>query len=216
MKNDKLFWLDALSIAYQNVIFDKISLSIRADEVTLIQGGNGAGKTTLCRILTGLEKRYEGKIFLYGKDMTLLQVQELSKYLLYLKQEPETNVVAATADEDLSIWQHRFISNETDESQRQKALARFQIEDLKNKPCWELSTGQMKRIGLAALAMFAQKFWVLDEPTAALDDDNISILIKIIQKRKESGFGTLIMTHRNERFLPVADRICKIENKKIL
>jgi ABC-type transport system involved in cytochrome c biogenesis ATPase subunit len=215
MKNDIIFSLTNLSISYDSVIFDNVSLAIRASEVTLIHGGNGAGKTTLCRILAGLEKKYEGRISLYGKNLSLLQVPELSNYLLYLKQEPETNVVAATADEDLSIWQHRFISNETDELQRQKALARFQIEDLKDKPCWELSTGQMKRIGLAALAMFEQKFWVLDEPSAALDDDNISILIKIIQKRKESGFGTLIMTHRNERFLPVADRICKIENKKI-
>lgn len=216
MKNDVIFSLANLSISYDNVVFDNVSLAIKSHQVTLIQGGNGTGKTTLCRMLTGLENRYEGKIAIYDNDLSCLKPHTLNKYILYLKQEPENNVVAATADEDLSIWQHCFILKDTDEILRRQALAKFRIEEIKDKPCWELSTGQIKRIGLAALTMFEDKYWILDEPTAALDSGHIANLCQIIEQRKNKGLGTMIMTHRPFRFQAIADLSLTIQKGKLL
>ncbi|MDA3813070.1 MAG: ATP-binding cassette domain-containing protein, partial [Candidatus Cloacimonetes bacterium] len=95
-----------LSFAYQadNPIFTNASLELPFNEITFLKGANGSGKTTLCRILSGLQKEYTGSIHINHLDLKLFSFSERAKSIIYLKQEPLSNVVAATPDEDLALW----------------------------------------------------------------------------------------------------------------
>ena len=208
-----------LSFAYQpdNPIFIDASFELPFNEITFLKGANGSGKTTLCRILSGLEKKYTGSIHINDLDLKPVSFSERAKSVIYLKQEPLSNVVAATPEEDLSLWQHGFDKNSDKSSYdlRNKVMEKLRINHLNDKPFWELSGGQIKRIGLAALLINYDKYWILDEPIAGLDNTLIRIFIEILEERKALGKGCLIISHKEEYFQNLIDKNYLIENRKI-
>ncbi len=215
----KIIKINDLSFVYQpeNPIFINASLELPINEITFLNGSNGSGKTTLCRILSGLEKNYNGTIHFNDLDFKPVSFADRFKSFIYLKQEPLSNVVAATPNEDLTLWQNGFdkqldgISSEL----RERVLDRLKIYDLKDKPFWELSGGQIKRIGLAALLINYDKYWILDEPIAGLDATLTKIFIEILEERKALGKGCLIISHKEDYFLNLIDKNYLIKNRKI-
>ncbi len=208
-----------LSFSYQpgNSIFTNASLELPFNEITFLNGANGSGKTTLCRILSGLEKKYTGLININDLNLKPVSFTERAKSIIYLKQEPLSNVVAATPEEDITLWQHGF-DKHPDESSfelRERVMQRLRIIDLRDKPFWELSGGQIKRIGLAALLINYDKYWILDEPIAGLDNTLIRIFIEILEERKALGKGCLIISHKEEKFMNLIDKNYLIKNRRI-
>ena len=210
--------IEDLSFAYQhgNSIFTEASLDLPINEITFLKGANGSGKTTLCRILSGLEADYNGSIRLNDLDLKPVSFTERANSIIYLKQEPFQNVVAATPDEDITLWQHGFDVQKKDTSSnlRDKVMQKLKIEHLRDKPFWELSGGQIKRIGLAALLINYDKYWILDEPIAGLDNTLIGIFMSILEERKALGKGCLIISHKEDFFQNNIDNYYLIENKK--
>jgi ABC-type multidrug transport system ATPase subunit len=211
--------INDLSFAYQpgNPIFTNASLELPFNEITFLKGANGSGKTTLCRILSGLERNYSGSILLNDLDIKPVSFFNRAKSIIYLKQEPLSNVIAATPEEDLSLWQHGFDKkfNESSSNLRNEIMERLRINDLKDKPFWELSGGQVKRIGLAALLINYDKYWILDEPISGLDNKLVRIFIEILKERKVLGKGCLIISHKEDYFNNLIDKNYLIENRKI-
>ena len=211
--------INDLSFAYQfeNPIFINASLELPFNEITFLKGANGSGKTTLCRILSGLEKRYTGSIIINNLNFKPFSFAERAKSVIYLKQEPLSNVVAATPDEDLILWQHGFKEHldESSSELRGRVMERLKIYDLKDKPFWELSGGQIKRIGLAALLINYDKYWILDEPISGLDNTLTRIFIEILEERKALGKGCLIISHKEDYFINLIDKSYLIQNEQI-
>ncbi|MCK4311229.1 MAG: ABC transporter ATP-binding protein [Candidatus Cloacimonetes bacterium] len=215
-----IYKIHDLSFSYKKSkqIFRNTNLELESNKITLLSGANGSGKTTFCRLLSGLQKGFKGSILLKESDINNLSISEIAKNIVFIKQEPLANVVASTADEDLSIWQNKFSSLETKEIKklRDKALSRFELQSIKNKPVWELSSGEIKRIGLSAMLLSYDKYWILDEPTTNLDEKSVNKFIEIVAQRKREGFGALIVSQRIEKFKSLVDSRLHIENKKII
>ena len=125
-------------------------------------------------------------------------------------------MVATTPDEDLTLWQHGFEVQKKDTSSnlRDKIMQKLKIEHLRDKPFWELSGGQIKRIGLAALLINYDKYWILDEPIAGLDNNLIGIFMSILEERKALGKGCLIISHKADFFQKIIDNNYLIESRK--
>lgn len=207
-----------LSFGYDQPLFSNLDLELETNKITLLQGDNGNGKTTLCRLLSGLEKNYSGQILLDNFKISELKTRQISEKLIYLKQEPMGNTVAATPEEDLSIWQGILEKKLSEKHQqaRLQALKKMQIKELLLSPFWEMSGGQIKRTGLSALLLFPQKYWILDEPFSGLHSEIVNILLEILQERKKNGFGALIISHRQNIFDSLIDRTLRIEDGGIL
>jgi len=200
-----------------NPVFEKLDLSIKSNQITVLTGSNGSGKTTFCRLLIGLIKKYSGNLKIDGVEQKDLSITNISKKITYIKQEPAANIVSAIPREDLDIWIHKFCTDfNSDKKQLDEVLDYFILNKQADQPVWELSSGQMKRIGLAALLLNKDKFWLLDEPTSGLDNDLIDKLLELIKAQKEQKKGMMIISHRHDKFIDVADRILEIKNKKIM
>jgi len=206
-----------LTFAYQDSdpLFTNLSQNISTTGLTLLCGANGSGKTTICRILSGLEKKYKGKIHIDNLELHKASVADLSEQLIYLKQEPMANVVSTTPREDLDIWLNKFSSRQTNNQLIEEALSKFSLTSQKDSHIWELSSGQIKRVGLAAVSLFPQKFWILDEPTSGLDTNLINTFIELLKERIKKNLGTLIVTHRLELFKDMDPTIIQIREKDL-
>jgi len=208
-----------LSFSYSedSTLFKNTSIDLQFDQITLLKGKNGSGKTTLCRLLSGLEKKYTGSIYIDDLNLKQISFAERSQFVIYIKQEPLSNNVAATPEEDLSLWQHGFNKQNDISSieQRNLIMEKFKIAHLKNKPFWELSGGQIKRVGLAALLLNYDKYWILDEPISGLDDNLAETFIEILKERKQQGNGCLIVSHKEDHFQNLTDKVYGIDNGKI-
>ncbi len=216
----KIYNIQNLSFSYDEkcLIFENINLQLDTNKITLLNGINGSGKTTFCRLLSGLEKKYKGRISLGYRELSKLSSAEISDKIVYLKQESFANIIAATPSEDIAIWKHKFqnkISHEFEKEQLE-ALKEYNLEQFKDQPFWEMSGGQIKRVGLAGLLLNMDKYWILDEPVTGLENALIDILINILQKRKTEGKGALIISHRFEKFEQIVDNWLKIKDKKII
>ena len=211
-----MFKLEDFSLQYNSnkIIFQNVNLQIQSNKITLLTGANGSGKTSLLRILSGLHKKYSGNIIIENQNLSACSVECLAEKVIYLKQEPHANLIAATPFEDLEIRLHKFSNTKIDESLITSALEAFEMQDFIHKPIWKLSGGQAKRIGLAALKLANDKFWLLDEPTSGLDTKLQNNLLEIIANHKENG--ALIISHRLELFSKIADNIYEISDKKII
>jgi len=210
-----MFKLTDFSFGYKELLFNKVNIELDFSQITLINGANGSGKTALLRILSGLNKNYNGSILLKNNELKNMSVEEISNYIIYQKQEPMANIVATTPYEDLGIWLNKFVTSNIDSAKVNDALRRFKMNEFKDYPVWKLSGGQLKRVGLASLLFFPQKFWLLDEPTAGLDFDLQNVLLEILLEKKKSGTGAVIVTHRTKLFKNIADKIIQLENKDL-
>jgi len=212
--------IENLSFSYDEkcLIFENIDLQLDINKITLLNGINGSGKTTFCRLLSGLEKKYRGKILLGNRELYKLSFAEISDKIVYIKQESFANIIAATPSEDIAIWNHKFQNKSFPEFEKEqlKALKEYNLEQFKDQPFWEMSGGQIKRVGLAGLLLNIDKYWILDEPVTGLENALIDILINILQKRKTAGKGALIISHRFEKFEKIVDNWLKIKDKKII
>ncbi|HPT72109.1 MAG TPA: ATP-binding cassette domain-containing protein [Candidatus Cloacimonadota bacterium] len=194
-----LYDLKGVSYCYtqDHHILKDVCMEIADNELILISGANGSGKTTLCRLLTGLNKDYQGSIQFNGTELRKYQSYAIADKVLYLKQEGQLNVVAATPDSDLEIRQHKFLYKDGQAlfHARKDALVEMGLLEVQNNPTWELSSGQVKRIGLASLPLFPNHFWILDEPCIGLDNATIRTMHNWLSIRAKQDKGAMIIDH---------------------
>ena len=200
-----------------NPLFKDCDLEIRKDEICVLTGANGSGKTTFCRIVCGFERNYTGEISIAGREHKNMQTYEIAEKIIYLKQEPKSNIIAATANEDLMIWQTAFTvkDDENYKKNRLNALKYFNLSEFYDSPVWELSFGQMKSLGLLASILKPKRFLLCDEPLSGLDNERITKFLEILNGIKTRNSGALIISHRPEIFRDIADKFFNIKNKKI-
>jgi len=214
-----LFSLGAISFFYNKdkLIFDNIDLEIYRNEVTIISGENGSGKSTLCKILYKLLPAYSGNILFEEKNFTSIDQSYITSKMVYIQEQTQNNLLGSTSDEDLAIWQHKFQKRTVKKFEKERVyiLKRLKLEEIKQKPLWELSAGQQKRAVLAGLLLNKNKFWILDEPLYGLDNEGTNILLSILAQQKLAGTGALIATHRTKAFSLVADKVFEINNANV-
>ncbi len=215
-----LFSLNNFSFSYgdKTPIFDQITLELVKDEVVLISGANGSGKSTLCNLLCKSISGFSGSLIFEEKNISRVDPFYLFSKIVFIKEHTQQNLLGATPDEDIAIWQQRFQQKDTKHLQEERSfiLNKFGLDIVADKPLWELSAGQQKRTVLAGLLLNSHKFWILDEPLYSIDDAGIKKLLSLLVQHKTNGKGAFIATNNSDAFAIVADRIIEISKCKII
>jgi len=188
-----------------------VSISVNKGEVHAIVGENGAGKSTLMKILGGLYEMDSGKILLSGKEVSIRSIADslrLGVSVIY----QELNLMPA-----LTVAENIFISdlpgnmgmvNYRQLNRRAKALIDemgLAIRPTDSVSQLSVSERQMVEI-LKALSHHAEII-IMDEPTAALNNQEVDTLYEIIQKLRESGKTILYISHRLREIFDLSDRV---------
>lgn len=177
----------------ERILFSGLSFSLQANEIIQIEGQNGSGKTTLLRILCGLSNAYQGELFWQGKELQSVR-DEYYQALLYVGHH--AGVKAALTPEENLIWMSTLHPS-LDKTLLYEALQKVGLYGYEDVPCYALSAGQQRRVGLARLYMSNAPLWVLDEPFTALDKKGVAEKEALIARHTQSGGAVVLTTHHD-------------------
>ena len=166
-----------LSVARGGIsLLQNVTFEVGCGNALVLLGPNGIGKTSLMRCIAGLQTPSLGKIFV-----------------------PESVAYAAHADglkgqlsvlENLTFWDNIYCGPGPE-----AALATYDLEDLAQRPAATLSAGQKRRLGLARMLVTGCRLWVMDEPTASLDEKNVALFCSVLGAHLQGGGAAVLTTH---------------------
>lgn len=217
-KNQKYLIKEDIAIELRDVYFQynknmeptirDLSLTIKKGEIYSILGGNGTGKTTTLSLIAKQKKPQRGKIFVNGIELKKYNNKTLyEENLALLPQNPQSLFVFETVKEDLEevlIIKNKdkdFIENEI-----VRVSKLLNIENLLNQHPYDLSGGEMQRVGLAKIMLLNPKIILLDEPTKGLDVYFKEEIAQILLKLKNMGVTIVMVTHDIEFSSRYSDR----------
>jgi heme exporter protein A len=193
---------EVLDLTYVNVsygvnpILVDLSLNLEMGEVVRLRGANGSGKTTLYRAIAGLNRFDSGSVRIMGS-----RIQQSRRELL-----PHVGLVShdsylyatLTVRENLELISKNLSA---DPSRMEGALDYFGIgKVLQESKVDQLSSGQSKRVQLAALLIKNPPLWLLDEPHSSLDLSGRDLLDRLISQAATSGTTIVFTSHEGDSF----------------
>jgi len=219
--SESLINIKNVSFTYPNgdVALDTINFEIPKGKKIALLGGNGAGKSTLMLLLNGILKPtagildYEGENYKYSKKA----LRNLRSNIGLLFPESDYQLIAPTVYEEISFGLLNLFSDEEIVRQKvEKAIQDFSLQDIINKSPHQLSTGQKKRVCLAAILAMEPELLICDEPTSNLDPVYSKKIFKYLDALNQKGKSILIATHDVNHAYSWADYVIIMNKGQIL
>lgn len=189
---------------------DDVSLDIKPGELTSVVGASGCGKSTLLSIIAGLTQATSGEVRIDGQKVT--------------KPNPES--VAVVFQEDALLpWyrieenvalglQARGMSRQDYTERVAQSLERVGLQDFGRAYPRELSGGMRQRAALARGLVQEPKVLLLDEPFAALDEQNRNLMGQELRALHERVGGTMVMiTHSLTEAVLLSDQVVALSSR---
>jgi branched-chain amino acid transport system ATP-binding protein len=208
------------------------SLSVKRGSITGLIGPNGSGKSTLFNIISGVERKFGGKVIFDGKQINGLSPHKIFELGLGRTfQTPrlfagmtvlENAMVGAKNQKGESPLRAPFPKSwEGEEMQiarkTQDQLGALEISSLYGKPSSEISGGQMKLLQLANVFAGDPKMLLLDEPTAGVAPRLAQDIFASIEKQcKEKGTTFFIIEHRLQVLFKHVEKVYVMHQGRIL
>lgn len=196
-------------------ILKGINLSVPDGKLTVVTGPNGGGKTSLAKVVAGLYKASDGKIFIDDNDITDWSITERSKNgIAYAFQQP-VRFKGLTVRDLLEISVERTLSS-VEICSLLSEVGLCGREYMDREADASLSGGESKRIEIATvLARKNAKMLVFDEPEAGIDLWSFTNLIKAFEEIKTDHSRSLLIISHQERIMNIADYIAVVADGKV-
>ena len=212
-----------LSIFYKEKnILEDINLDIKENEIICIMGSSGSGKSTLLSCLNGflIENggSYTGDIFFRGENIKNIKPIELKRKISTLFQDSKP--FDFSIEKNLTYAMEFYDGKIKEKKEKVKNLLESvnlydEVKDNLNLSPYKLSGGQRQRLCIARMLTTCPEVLIFDEPCSSLDEKN-SIIIESLIKELSKKYTIIISTHNEKQANRLADRIIRIENKKLI
>ena len=195
-------------------LVNHVSFQVADGEMLVITGPNGGGKSTLAKVLAGIEKADEGRIFLDEEDISGYDIDHRANAGIgYAFQQPP-RFKGMTVKRLLSLAAGRELDDTTC-CELLSSVGLCAKEYINREADATLSGGEMKRIEIATVLAKDHKICVFDEPEAGIDLWSFSMLIKRFEQIHKEKKQSLILISHQERIIRMADRIMVIGDGKV-
>ena len=177
----------------------RTDLVVESGEFAVITGKSGSGKSTLLHILAGLLQPTSGCVLAGGKDLYRMADGELSKFRnenIAVIPQGGGAIYSLTAEENIRLA--RNIYGKKEEKDILPLMRELGIELLKDAYPSELSGGELRRVAVARALLMNPSIVLADEPTAGLDAENATTVLRLLREAVDGGAAVLIVTHEPE------------------
>ena len=194
-------------------ILQNINLTLD-ERFVAFTGPNGGGKSTLAKVIAGIIKPTEGRIYFDGQDITDLSITERAHLgISYAFQQPVRFKGLTVRDLiNIAAGKNIKVSDACAYLSEVGMCARDYINREVNA---SLSGGELKRIEIATILARGTKLSVFDEPEAGIDLWSFGNLIKVFENMYQKTQGSILIISHQERILNIADKIVVIANGQI-
>ena len=176
------------------VALKNVSFSVPSGQICGLLGPNGAGKTTLFRLLMGILKATEGKVFIDGRDAFEDRV-EAKRLIGFLPDEPVFySYLSGREVLELSAAMHGLNVDRT-MVRISPLIAQLRLTQDIDNYAEDYSRGMKKKLGLLLAMLHDPKLLVLDEPTNGLDVESTRLFYDLIFETARQGKTILSSTH---------------------
>lgn len=199
---------------------DQVDFSVQAGEIHALIGQNGAGKSTLMKILAGVYGAEQGQIFIEGSLVHFdspraalaagigIVYQDLS---LVPKLSVADNIFLGREPGGLVIDEAAILQRTTD------LLRQLGMKDISTRAIVDtLPLAQQQLIEIAKVLAYRPRILVLDEPTAALAEEETALLLNILRGLRQQGIGIIYISHRFLEILDICDRATVLRNGQLV
>jgi ribose transport system ATP-binding protein len=199
---------------------DEVSIDLREGEVLGILGENGAGKSTLMKILAGDYAMDEGEIFIGGAQVHLHNPADAkAQKIRVIYQELNTLSTLSVAENIfVGALPRKNASLLVDwkklHADTRRVLDMMDADLDPGRIVGELSLHEKQVVEIAKALSADARILVMDEPTAALGEEETESLFRTISNLKEHGVGIIYISHRMSEILRITDRVTVLRDGK--
>ncbi|MCQ4204746.1 sugar ABC transporter ATP-binding protein [Streptomyces coelicoflavus] len=195
-----------------------VTLTVRQGEVHAICGENGAGKSTLMKVLSGVHPHgsYEGDVLFEGETCRFKDIRASEQHGIVIIHQ-ELALVPY-----LSIAENIFLGNEHAKrglinwndtlKHATELLRRVGLDEHPETRVADIGVGKQQLVEIAKALSKKVKLLILDEPTAALNDEDSGKLLDLILQLKDQGITSIIISHKLNEIRRVADSVTIIRD----
>jgi ABC-type sugar transport system ATPase subunit len=200
----------------------RVNLHLDSGEVLGLLGENGAGKSTLIRLIAGELRRDEGDIVLDGRTVDFASPSEaLAAGIATVHQHPHiageltvaANLVLGREREVGAAGRLRLRSSRI--RQAAQEISAWGIDLPLDAPAGTLSVAERQMLEIARAVARRPKLLILDEPTAALNDNEVAILFQAVRRIRASGTPVIFVTHRLDEVPQICDRVVIMRDGRV-
>ena len=197
---------------------DQVNLTIAPGEIHAICGENGAGKSTLMKVLSGVYPHgsYDGDILYEGRPVAFRDIRDSERQgIIIIHQE-------LALVPQLSVAENMFLGNEVASrgvidwnrtwARTRDLLAKVGLTEAPTTPVEKLGVGKQQLIEIAKALAKDVRLLILDEPTAALQENDSTKLLDLMLELKAQGVTQIIISHKLNEIRRVADRVTVIRD----
>ncbi len=201
-------------------ILNGIDLSIYKGETFVIMGGSGCGKSTLLRHLIGAIRPNEGKVELFGHDLSTMNEDGMDKIKKKIGMSFQSSALfdSMTVGENVSLplREHTKLDKGVIDIMVKMKLELVGLRGFENLMPSQLSGGMKKRVGIARAVAMDPEIVFYDEPTAGLDPIVTAVMDKLILDLSKSlSVTSVVVTHDMNSVFRIADRIVMLYEGKV-
>jgi len=198
-----------------------VNLDVQDGEIHAIVGENGAGKSTLMKVLSGVYPigTYDGKIIYRGQECHFKGIHD-SEHVGIVIIHQELALVPY-----LSIAENIFLGNERKgrgglidwnkaNAEAAALLRRVGLDENPVTPVGQLGVGKQQLVEIAKALSKDVRLLILDEPTAALNDNDSAHLLGLLRQLKDQGITSIMISHKLNEITAISDHVTVIRDGK--
>jgi putative multiple sugar transport system ATP-binding protein len=199
-----------------------VDLTVRPGEIHALCGENGAGKSTLMKVLSGVHPHgsYAGEIRFKGEQVSFKDIRASERRGIVIIHQ-ELALVP-----HLSIAENIFLGNEQarrgivdwNDTLRsaKRLLERVGLRENPHTPVADLGVGKQQLVEIAKALSKEVRLLILDEPTAALNDEDSAKLLELILELRAGGIASVVISHKLNEIRRIADTVTVLRDGRTI
>ena len=224
MASNSILEMNSITKTFPGVkALDDVTLKVERGEIHAICGENGAGKSTLMKVLSGVYSfgSYTGDIVYENEVRKFSNISDSeAQGIVIIHQELALSPY-------LSIAENIFLGNEIKNvfglinwnktyQEASSLMARVGLKEDPNLPIKDVGVGKQQLVEIAKALSKRVKLLILDEPTAALNDEDSAHLLDLLRHLKGQGITSIIISHKLNEIEAIADTTTILRDGKTI